>query len=307
MPGGPALPERYPVPWTLWKMSRPSHLLLIALVYALGVAAGGVLGGEPPATRAVLAGWVALVPVAASVHYANEHADAWTDRLTWRTPFSGGSGALPRTRLSRTLAERAATTALLAGAVLGAGAVLAGLLTPVAGALLGAIAVLGWGYSVDPLALGWRGSGEVDNALVGGVVLPVYGFAVQTGRLTPAAVAVALPFGVVVFCNLLDTTWPDRWADATVGKRTLATRWPAARLRTAYRVGIGAYVATLAVGWAVAMPRLPCVAGLVALPLLVWGDRGYTRDRSPLPTVLAMVLMALAQALAWGWLWRGMA
>jgi hypothetical protein len=36
-------------------------------------------------------------------------------------------------------------------------------------------------------------------------------------------------------------------------------------------------------------------------PLLAWGAAWYTRRRSPLPTVAAMVAMALAQLVAWGY------
>ena len=43
------------------------------------------------------------------------------------------------------------------------------------------------------------------------------------------------------------------------------------------------------------------VAGLVVLPLLAWGTFRYTRLELPLPAVLAMVLLAIVQVLAWGW------
>lgn len=79
-------------------MSRPAQLLLIALVYALGVAIAFAEGVALDVTELVV-GLVALLPVAASVHYVNEYADYWSDRLTSRTPFSGGSGALAQTGL----------------------------------------------------------------------------------------------------------------------------------------------------------------------------------------------------------------
>lgn len=60
------------------RMSRPDHLLLIAVVYLLGVTIAAAHGAtlEPVA---LLGGLCARVSVAARVHYANEYADHETD------------------------------------------------------------------------------------------------------------------------------------------------------------------------------------------------------------------------------------
>lgn len=71
-------------------------------------------------------------------------------------------------------------------------------------------------------------------------MLPAYGFAVASREVTVDTLLATLPFATVVFLNLLDTTWPDRRADAAVGKATLATRWPARRLRAVYVLGAAA-------------------------------------------------------------------
>jgi len=57
-------------------------------------------------------GLAALLPVSAGVHYANEYADYLTDRLTTRTLFSGGSGALAEMGLPQRSALWAAWGAL---------------------------------------------------------------------------------------------------------------------------------------------------------------------------------------------------
>ena len=62
------------VEWALWAMARPSQLLLIVLVYGLGVAIALAEGASIDGT-AIGVGLAALVPTAASVHYANEYAD----------------------------------------------------------------------------------------------------------------------------------------------------------------------------------------------------------------------------------------
>jgi 1,4-dihydroxy-2-naphthoate octaprenyltransferase len=284
------------VAWVVWTAARPAQVLLIGLVYAMGASLAFAETGRLPLGKHAV-GLAAMVFVAASVHYANEYADAETDRLTERTPFSGGSGALPQTGVSRYVA-------LAGGAVALTGAV--GLVAATAGAtlpwlsvwLLAAVAVLGWQYSVGPLAFAWRGLGELVNALLGGLLLPVYAVSVATGSVTLPAVAACLPFAIVVFLNLLDTTWPDRRADAAVGKRTLATRWPTGRLRGTYWFGVVAFAATT-VALADTLPSAVWVATVATLPALAYAGSRYTTDRSPAPTVVVMVALAAAQTAAW--------
>ena len=300
----------------LWRLSRPSQVALIALVYALGVAMayGRGHGGAVGAPR-IGFGLVALIPVAVSVHYANEYADVETDALTERTPFSGGSGALVETDLPRGLALRGAVAAGALGlAFLGVG-VASGtvgfadgpLLPPTAAALLAGTLAVGWQYSVGPLRLAWNGLGAPANALLGGVALPLYGFAVVTGGVTAAAALATLPFGAAVFVNLLETTWPDRRADAAVGKRTLATRWSPRRLRAAYATGgVATAVAAVALAGRV-LPPVVAAATLLPLVGLVPGYRRFTRREAPLPAVATMVAMAAATTVAWGLVGLGVA
>jgi 1,4-dihydroxy-2-naphthoate octaprenyltransferase len=279
-------------------MSRPDQLLLMAIVYGAGLAVGVVRGAVVDPTVA-LAGYLAFLPLAASVHYANEYADYGTDRLAERTPFSGGSGALARTGLPRSLALRAAVASLAVGTVATAVAWDAGVVGVEAVALLAAIVTLGWGYSLPPLALAWRGVGEIDNAFLGGIALPTYGVAVATGRVALDAAVVFVPFGFVVFVNLLATTWPDRVPDATVGKATLATRLGPGTLRGLYAAGTLAAAASLAALHG-DVPAVVCYAEAAALLLLAPAAVRYTRQHSPFPTVAAMVTFATVQFAAWG-------
>jgi len=287
--------------WALVSMSRPDQLALIGLVYAMGSAIA-LAHGVTLDRSVAAAGLLALLFVSASVHYANEYADYFADYLTVRTPFSGGSGALQRTGFPRELALRGAAAAFL----LGTGVALVCLIHgyPVAAlVVLLVIAVFGWAYSVGP-ALARRGLGELDNAALGGIALPAYGFAVQAGTVTPAVVLICVPFSALVFVNLLDTTWVDREADGAVGKRTLATRLPATWLRALYILGIAVWLGALLVLRERLLPTPVVYASVVAAPLLVWGALWYTRRRSPFPTVAAMVLTALAQTAAWLWVAR---
>jgi 1,4-dihydroxy-2-naphthoate octaprenyltransferase len=149
------------------------------------------------------------------------------------------------------------------------------------------------------MALAWRGWGELDNAALGGVVLPVYGTVVVTDSVSLWAVVAFLPFGTAVFVNLLATTWPDRVADAQVGKQTLATRWSKARLRRLYGVGLVALVISTVRGFETVLPLAVAAVTLTTLPIFGWGWSRYTTQESPAPTVAAMVCLAVGQAATW--------
>lgn len=282
----------------VWRMSRPEQLLLVVAVFAVGVVAGTALHGGPDP---VAVSWclAALIPATVSIHVVNEYADHETDALTRRTAFSGGSGALADLGLDRTVALRAALVAAVAALAVAAAGLAASALPPVAAGLLVAGLAGGWQYSVGPLRLSRRGWGEVANALLGGLLLPVYGVAAATGRVGVVDVLVFLPFALLDFVNLLETQWPDRVADRLAGKRTLVSR---VTPRTVRRLAATATVA--AYGTAVAVPSGLMLAGvavasLAALPLSVWAVVRIARVERPLPGVLAMVTFLLAQGGAW--------
>lgn len=308
--------ERVPRLWALWAAARPSQVALVLAVYLLGV--GLAIAGPPlvaigPATNAppttvssgflasVLAGAIALVPVTITIHYANEYADSETDALAQRTPFSGGSGALVRTGLPASFLRSATVAAFVVTVLVLMGAVAVGGLSITAIALLLTILVLGLAYSLPPVAFVRRGVGEAVNATLGGIALPLYGVAV-VAIPTSAAVLAVVPFSLLAGCNLLATHWADREADAAVGKRTLAVRWSPTRIRRAYAT-LAAVAAIAAAGLWIGgvFPDVVALAHLVPAPFLVWGGAVLTRQRSPLPAVLAMVVLAVTSTVAWWW------
>lgn len=286
-------------------MSRPDQLVLVAVVFAAGVAAGTAISAEAggPASEGAGGGpvWAltTLLLVAASVHVINEWADADTDAMTRRTRFSGGSGALTELGVARHVALVAAVSLAGSGVVSALVGWSLGTLPTSALALLAVGLVGGWLYSVGPFAFSRHGWGEVANAALGGLALPAYGMAVAGGAVSTSDVVVFAPFALLVFVNLLETQWPDRDADRSVGKHTLASRLsPRAVRALATAVVAGAYVLVVAMA-PEPLPRVVALASLSALPLSVWGLVRLTRSREPLPGVLAMVVMIVAQGLAW--------
>ena len=244
-------------------------------------------------------GLLVLMLVSTSIHYVNEYADYDTDALTQRTLFSGGSGALPNSTVPRRLALTAGWAGLVAGVGLALLGWSVGVLNTTALIVLAIGAFLGWMYSLPPLALAWNGWGEFDNALAGGMALPLFGYAALADAIGLPVAAACAPFVALVFLNLLATTWPDRRADSAVGKRMLATRWSAARLRRVYwAVALLFFLMIPAlVGWS--LPTRVALSSYLVAPLVILGALLYTKVRSPLPSVAAMVAMAIVQFVAW--------
>jgi 1,4-dihydroxy-2-naphthoate polyprenyltransferase len=271
----------------LWAMARPSQLVLILLVFATGSLVATWRAGDADIGGVLIAAGL-LIPAGVAVHWANEAADAATDALTRRTPFSGGSGALAQSGIAPGTLTRGSI--VLAGAVLaGALALIASGRLPVAGGLLlvaGLSAAMA--YSVTPFALMRRGAGEAVNAILGGLLLPLYGVAAATGRAEVPDVLAFLPFMFITFCSVMATAWPDRSADRMTGKRTLQVRLEPGHLRAIYAVSALAWATSLGIAtWTAAIPFGFAVFATVPSVWLGWA--WYTRRRSPWPSVASMV------------------
>lgn len=281
----------------LFRMARPAQVLAVFLVYTWGVILAWRFTGV--FTLAIfLAGWLPLALVSISIHYANEYADYETEALTVRTPFLGSSGALHDLQMPRSAAIWAAWAAMIAGIILALGSYAVGYTTlvPLGVLILGGFP--GWMYSVTPLALAWSRWGEVTNAFLGGVLLPVYGFSVIVGQIDWRVILVSLPFGLLVFLNLLATTWPDRAADAEVGKYTLATRLPMDRLRLLYLL-VSFLTYLVIILFLDILPALVLARSLLVLPFSFWAWRACTRHHSPFPSVSVTAIYLVVQIAGW--------
>lgn len=283
----------------LYRMARPLIMVSVVLVYLLGILIARSRGYTVDLSTIAL-GSIPLLIVMASIHYVNEFADVETDRFTTRTQFSGGSGAIPDGLVSPRAAVIAAWVTLIFGIVLTLLLIALDRLSAVNLLILGLGTFFGWMYSVPPLKLAWRGLGEIDNAILGGLLLPAYGYVVVARRVDLVILVALIPFTLATFLNLLATTWADRDADTQAGKYTLATLWPIPLLRILYAV-----VAISAIALLVLLPRtlLPeSVAALsliVLIPMWIWGWTRYTRTQSPAASVLSMVGLLLAQLIGY--------
>jgi 1,4-dihydroxy-2-naphthoate octaprenyltransferase len=283
-----------------FSMARPSQILLIALVFSWGILMA-LVRGSAWSSLSYLLGLGAAILISVSIHFVNEFADYETDRLTKRTPYSGGSGALQDSGLDKILALMGAILAMNLGFAIAIFAFLMGHLSLQVLTILGLAAFFGWGYSLEPLKLAWRGWGEIDNALLGAWLLPIYGYSVIHHRVDTFIMAAAAPFAMLAFLNLLATHWADREADQSVGKFTLVTKLSVPKLRILYLLTmLGAYTW---VYWHSQYPSLVQLSSLIVIPVSLGGFVSFTKQHNPAPSVFAMVAFLLVQIISWGYLY----
>ncbi|MCK5314941.1 MAG: prenyltransferase [Anaerolineales bacterium] len=279
-----------------FRMARPNQILLIALVFSWGILMA-LVRGSSWSSFSYLIGLGAAILISVSIHFVNEYADYETDKLTVRTLYSGGSGALQDSGLDKNLAFRGAIPPVVLGFTIAVLGLIYGHLPNQALYILGLAAFFGWGYSLQPLKLAWRGWGELDNALLGAWLLPIYGYTVINHRVDSFIMAAAAPFAMLAFVNLLATHWADRQADQSVGKFTLVTKLPVPRLRFLYLLTmLSAYT------WIYLHSQYPFLAKLssfLVIPVSLWGFVRFTKQHNPAPSVFAMVAFLLVQIISW--------
>ncbi len=279
-------------------MARPLLLLVIAPIYSIGSLIARASGFRWDSSL-FWWGLAGLLPVVIAANYANEYTDFQTDALTERTPFSGGSGVLVQNLTLRRTALWAVWVFTLIGAALALLGFLARALNPNALLLWVLGTLVGIAYSLPPFKLAWRGWSEVINAVLIGLLLPLYGYTIQSGRLNWQVVIGCIPFALLVFVFILSTNWADREADRAVGKYTLSARLTQTQLRRLYAGSafLGFALQPFLVG--TILPKEVVLSSVPAIPFLIWAGTRYTHIHSPLPTVIALLILLPLQLAAW--------
>lgn len=284
--------------------TRPGFLAVTAVACGLGIAVALACGcGARPLAAGATVVLALLAHAAANVY--NDWAD---DRLGSDAinedriaPFSGGSrliqdGVLAAARMR----EWAAWLAMLA---VGGGIVLAALSGPALLVIGLAGAAIGWAYSSPRVALMSRGAGEIAVAAAWWLVVLGADY-VQRQRLHDMAAIAGVSYALLVAAVLLVNEFPDRSADAAVGKRTLVVR-----LGPEGAVMLYAALVALAHGWVAAWwwaQWLPTQAGwaLLSAPLslaaVVLLARNARQPRRLRPAVVLTLAAALSHGLLLG-------
>jgi 1,4-dihydroxy-2-naphthoate octaprenyltransferase len=241
--------------------TRPQFLLLAVLL----VAHGGALAfaaGSFDLVRFLLA-MVGLVLLHASVNVLNDWHDfsrSGIDRSTVQTPFSGGSGMLPKGAMTSGQVLGLGIGTLVAGSAIGV------YLAYVSGwTVIGLIGIVGALSVVLYTPLLTRiGLGELFAGLSLGT-LPVVGvYYLLTGRIDTAAWVSSIPAGLLTYNLLLLNEFPDAAADAAGGRQHMVVLMGKRNARWLYAtVEAGAFVAII-VGVAFGILPLWALLGLGA-------------------------------------------
>ena len=202
-------------------IARPAFLSLSVILGFLGAAVAWYehqeYGSDFNLGYAFLAGF-GLIVAHISVNVWNDYFDfrSTLDMKTNRTPFSGGSGALPTGLITKTQALWVGIISLIIIIPIGV------LFTIQSGWLLLPLLAIALLCIILYTPLVLRMGYPEWSAGLGLGILPVLGaYFVHTGTYTISALIASIPSGILVHNLLLLNEFPDAEADITVKRRTL--------------------------------------------------------------------------------------
>jgi 1,4-dihydroxy-2-naphthoate octaprenyltransferase len=204
--------------------------------------------------------WLYGVLIQLYIVYANDIADADLDPMNATyTPFSGGSRVLVDQKLTLAQLKTGTIVVMLLNLLLGI--LLHTQARPFALPFIFLSFGLLWLYSFPPVRLSYRGGGEALQVIGVGLILPTFGFYIQTGTLTTFPIwqlAIQIP---LQFACAFSTTMPDTPSDRQGGKHTLAVSQGIANTK---RIVLALHVVTLFIMVGVLHPRHSTVAVSIA-------------------------------------------
>ena len=219
--------------------ARPVFLTASAAPVLVGSALGFTASGEFDWLLFALALFsIMLFHCGANVandYFDHKSGNDWLNKNP--TPFSGGRRFIQDGTLSPKQTLNLSLFYLALGAAAGLVIVLiTGSLFILILGLSGLVG--GFFYTAPPLKLDYRSIGEVVIAFLFGI-LPVTGaYFLQTGRIDFVILPPALIVALLIFLVILINEFPDRAADAKVGKKTLVVTLHMAGAVRVYRAGL---------------------------------------------------------------------
>lgn len=243
-----------------WRSTRPGFLMLSPLCAGLAVTSAWY-DGHAPGGLAILLVLLAVLLAHAAVNLFNEHHDfaSGLDATTVRTPFSGGSGSLPRHPGAAEVVRRAAFACLAGVVAIGtwflwrAGPLM--LLYGVLGLAL-VVAYTGWLTRRPWLCLAAPGTGF-------GTLMVMGGYQALTGGISLTALVASLVPTLMVSALLLANQLPDIEPDRRAGRYHLAIVLGTARAARLVVVLVLSAFAVIPLAWLGGW--LPAWAGLMWL------------------------------------------
>ncbi|MBP8807692.1 MAG: prenyltransferase [Kofleriaceae bacterium] len=253
----------------IWRIADPKITLASVASMIVGAAAAALAG--PIAWRWLAATVLGIFAIEAAKNASGEIFDWDSGADTGvaedeRSPFSGGKRVIVDGLLTRRQTAWVALVAYAIGAAIGLAIAIEREPAVVWLGLLGV--ALAYFYHAPPLALAYRGLGELAVALAYGPVIAAGTYLVQRHTVDRLVLAPAVPLGLAIGAFLWVNEFPDARADAAAGKRTLVVRLGRRRAARAFSWLVAAAYAAV-----VALPLLglpwSTLGGLVGLPLAI--------------------------------------
>jgi 1,4-dihydroxy-2-naphthoate octaprenyltransferase len=214
----------------IWRIADPKITLASVASMIVGAAAAALAG--PIAWRWLAATVLGIFAIEAAKNASGEIFDWDSGADTGvaedeRSPFSGGKRVIVDGLLTRRQTAWVALVAYAIGAAIGLAIAIEREPAVVWLGLLGV--ALAYFYHAPPLALAYRGLGELAVALAYGPVIAAGTYLVQRHTVDRLVLAPAVPLGLAIGAFLWVNEFPDARADAAAGKRTLVVRLPKKR------------------------------------------------------------------------------
>ncbi len=207
------------------KLARPHFYPLSLVSYTIGAASANKITDKFD-LAVYLNGFTCVFLIELGTVFCNEYFDYPTDRLNKNASlFTGGSRMLVNGKIQPSEIK----TAIL---------IITGLL-PVFGYLLLRVSLdisktfvivmlflgvfLGYGYTIPPLKLSYRGAGEITVAFTYGPYLILLGYVLQTNSWNNGLIwLISIPLFLAILPSIILAGIPDRISDKLVSKRTLS-------------------------------------------------------------------------------------
>lgn len=280
---------------TLIATTRPAFLLLAPACMLVGIGTA-VRSGVPIRAIDILLVLLGGIAAHAAVNALNEYFDfrSGLDAMTDRTPFSGGSGALPARP------DLAGATLVLACVALAIACAVGLWFVMLRGTALLPVGLLG--IAVVVAYTPWATRHPIACLLAPGIgfgpAMVVGTHVALTGTHSASPwVASIVPFFLVNALLLLNQ-FPDVDADRRVGRRHLPMLLGRPRAAKVYATLVGAAFVWLVIAVSLGLLPAGCALGLLAAPLGFSAARRALRDADDLPALMPAMALNVAINLA---------
>lgn len=219
--------------------------------------------------------YLGIIALHASVDLLNDYWDykRGIDKITKRTPFSGGTGVLPEGLLNPRDVYRAGMLMLIIGSLIGLYFVI---VKGVVIAIILAFAIISiYFYSNRVVNLGL---GELFVAIKGSMIV-LGTFYVQSSMITLDVVYNSMSIGLLSSAVLFINAFPDHDADKTKGRKTLVImlgKEKAAKFFITFPILI---YSSLMIGIILQLTPIYAILTFIALPLMINATRRLNKQK----------------------------